>query len=219
VDQETRQLLAWYVNGTLAGADRDQVEAALQQDPAASELLAWERSVQDATKSDPLFDIAPDRGLHQVMQRIRADAKSKPAAVAATRKVQAGWLAGFKERFRWSPALAFACTLVAVQFVVIAQMWSARDEESEFAAVRALEARKQAAADAFIHVAFKPESTEGEVSTLLRTLHAEIVAGPSQLGDYYLLLDKLAVQDALYALQNNASIESAEIVNALPARP
>jgi anti-sigma factor RsiW len=216
VDQETRQLLAWYVNGTLAGADRDRVEAALQQDPAASELLAWERAVQEATKSDPLFDIAPDRGLHQAMQRIRADAKAQPAA---PRKVQAGWFAGFRERFRWSPALAFACTLVAVQFVVIAQMWSAKDEEGEFAAVRAMEARKQAAADAFIHVAFKPESTEGEVSTLLRTLHAEIVAGPSQLGDYYLLLDKLAVQDALYALQNNANIESAEIVNALPARP
>ncbi|MFS8087354.1 MAG: zf-HC2 domain-containing protein, partial [Acidobacteriota bacterium] len=50
VDKETRELLAWYVNGTLAGADRDRVEAALQNDAGAALLLAWERGVQAAVK-------------------------------------------------------------------------------------------------------------------------------------------------------------------------
>ncbi|MEP7085522.1 MAG: hypothetical protein ABI854_12345, partial [Betaproteobacteria bacterium] len=62
-------------------------------------------------------------------------------------------------------------------------------------------------------------SPAGEVNTLLRELHAEVVSGPSQLGDYYLLVQKRTAQDALSLLQGNANVESAEFVSALPARP
>ena len=214
VDIEIRQLLAWYVNGTLTGADRDRVEAALQSEAAASSLVAWERAVQAAVKNDPAFDIPADRGLYQTMQRVRGETKPK----AAPRAAQGGWFSRLREKFQWSPALALACGVVAVQFAVIAQLWSVRSEDSEFAGVRTMATQPQAA-DAFIRIAFKPESREGDVNALLRAIHAEIVSGPSQLGDYYLLLEKRGAQDALNLLQNNAHVESAEIVNALPARP
>ena len=108
VDKETQELLAWYVNGTLTGPERDRVEAALRNEAGASTRLAWERSVQAAVKNDPALDIAPDRGLYQTMQRIRADAKPQ----AATRAAQSGWLASLREKFQWSPALALACALL-----------------------------------------------------------------------------------------------------------
>ena len=74
VDKEIGQLLSWYVNGTLTGAERDRVEAALRDDARAKALLEWEKSLREAVKSDPSLEIAEDRGLAQVMQRIRAEA-------------------------------------------------------------------------------------------------------------------------------------------------
>lgn len=214
VDKETENLLAWYVNGTLAGPDRDRVEAALRDDAGAASRVAWERAVQVAVKSDPALEIAPDRGLYQVLQRIRADTSAK----AAPRPAQGGWLSSLREKFQWSPALALACGVVAVQFAVIGQMWMVRGEEGEYAGVRAVSSGSHAAI-VFIRIAFKPQSLEGDVSSLLRAIHAEIVSGPSQLGDYYLLLEKRSAPDALSLLQSNTNVDSAEIVNALPARP
>ncbi|MEP7084483.1 MAG: hypothetical protein ABI854_07060 [Betaproteobacteria bacterium] len=214
MDKETQELLVWYVNGTLTGPERDRAEAALRSQPGASTWLAWERSVQAAVKDDPLFDVEPERGLYQTMQRIRADAKPKSTAPAA----QSSWLSSLRAKFQWSPALALAGGVVAVQFAVIAQMWTAGGEDGEYSGVRALHSRANAT-DVFIRIAFKPESPAGEVNTLLRELHAEVVSGPSQLGDYYLLVQKRTAQDALSLLQGNANIESAEFVSALPARP
>lgn len=214
MDKETENLLAWYVNGTLAGPDRDRVEAALRDDAGASSKVAWERAVHGAVKNDPALEIASDRGLFQVMQRIRADTATK----AAPRTAQDGWLSSLREKFQWTPALALACGVVAVQFAVIGQMWMVRGEEGEYAGVRAWTSGQHASV-VFIRIAFKAESLAGDVSSLLRSVQAEIVSGPSQLGDYYLLLDKRSAKDALSLLQGNTNVESAEIVNALPARP
>ena len=213
MDSETRQLLAWYVNGTLTGVGRDRVEAALQNDSGSASLLDWERSLQDAVRSDPALEVAPDRGLQQTMQRIRAEnpqgARPRPAA--------GGWFAKLGGKFQWSPILAFACTLIAVQAVVIAQMWSARDESGEYSDWRAVSAR-HAPANSFIRVALRPESTAGEINTLLRSVRAEIVSGPTQLGDYYLLIEKSRANETLEVLQKSANVESAEIVSRLPTR-
>ena len=219
LEKKTHELLAWYVNGTLAGTERDQVEAALQLEGGATSLLAWERAIQGAVKNNPAFDVAADRGLYQTMQRIQGDARSA-AALAATprRTAQGGWFSGLSERIQWSPALALACGVVAVQFAVIAQMWSGKSDDVEYAGVRTIETLP-ASSDAFIRITFKPQSRESDLSELLRTIRAEIVAGPSQLGDYYLLLAKNGSEDVLNALQKNALVESAEFANALPARP
>jgi hypothetical protein len=53
----------------------------------------------------------------------------------------------------------------------------------------------------------------------LREVNAEIVSGPSQLGDYYLVVRAAGVQAALTTLQANSNVESAEIVRELPPRP
>ncbi|MBK7474019.1 MAG: hypothetical protein IPI73_28520 [Betaproteobacteria bacterium] len=108
--------------------------------------------------------------------------------------------------------------MVAVQFAVIAQMWTGKSEDIEYAGVRTIESLPSST-DAFIRITFKPQSRESDLSELLRTVRAEIVAGPSQLGDYYLLLAKNGSEDVLNALQKNALVESAEFANALPTRP
>ncbi len=212
MDTEIRQLLPWYVNGTLTGTDRDRVEAALRNEVHAASWLAWEKAMQGAVKHDPTFDIADDRGLARTMQRIRASTMRKSPSPSTQ-----GWLARLTESLRWSPALAVACALVAVQFAVITQLWSTRGEEAEYAAVRAMAARAHAN-DAYIRVVFKPESTEVELREIIRGIQADIVSGPSQLGDYYVLLTKDTAARAMVNLQGNTRIESAEVVDVLPAR-
>lgn len=206
VERDTRELLAWYVNGTLTGSERDRVEASLQSEAVSLALLAWEREVQQAAiKSDPALEIAADRGLFQAMQRIRAE--SRPVVVPP-RAVRGGWflrpggqvLSGprrLPSLAAWSPFNSRSSP----------RWWTAPSEGAEFADVRAIGV-KPAAADAFIRVAFKPDSTGGDVIVLLRTLRAGYVAGPSQLGDYYLLVARNGAADALSALQTSASVES-----------
>ncbi len=219
LEKNTHELLAWYVNGTLAGAERDQIEAALQLEAGASSLLAWERAIQGAVKNNAAFEVAADRGLYQTMQRIQGDLRPAAAQVATPRRAaQGGWFSGLSGRIQWSPALALACGVVAVQFAVIAQMWTGKSEDIEYAGVRTIESLPSST-DAFIRITFKPQSRESDLSELLRTVRAEIVAGPSQLGDYYLLLAKNGSEDVLNSLQKNALVESAEFANALPARP
>jgi hypothetical protein len=95
-------------------------------------------------------------------------------------------------------------------------MTQLRGEENEYSGVRSVGTKNK---DAYLRVNFKPDSTESDMRTLIRGLHAEIVSGPSQLGDYYLVIAPDAVRSALTALQSSKLVESAEVVNALPSRP
>jgi len=221
MDKDIAQLLPFYVNGTLTGAERDRVEIALQADARARTLLEWERTLRRSVQSDPQSEIAEDRGLSQVMERIRAE--TKPAAASVTRRAPARAASGttsFGDRLRgwfaWSPALALACGVVAVQFGVIVHMSTQRGEESEYSGVRAIKPRSK---DAFVRVEFKPETTESSLRALLREVNAEIVSGPTQLGDYYLVVSAASAQSVLTRLHSNTNVESAEIVRELPSRP
>ena len=224
MDKRTEQLLAWYVNGTLVGAERNRVDDALAGDEAALRLLRWETTVRAAIKNDPVYNIAADRGLAQVLQRMRSDGAPETPAKSAQRRVVTTGAAvdertvvqRVREWLNFSPALAVAFTLIAVQFGVIGQMWSTRDDEIQYAESRAL--ANAARNDAYIRVLFKPTTTEAQMSAMLRANNAEIVAGPSQLGDYYLLVKPSDAAQTLARLLPNPQVDSAEIVNALPAK-
>lgn len=213
MDKDIGQLLSFYVNGTLTGPERERVETALRDDKQARALLEWEKALRRSVQNDPQFDIAEDRGLSQVMQRIRAETK---AAAAPRRAARDDTFARFREWFRWSPALALACGIVAVQFGVIVHLSGLRGEESEYSGVRTMITRHS---EAFVRVAFRPETTENDLRTLVRSIDAEIVSGPSQIGDYYLVVPTKNVEAALKTLQSSPSVESAEVVRALPSRP
>ncbi len=72
--------------------------------------------------------------------------------------------------------------------------------------------------DAFIRVSFRQDTRESDLRTLLRSIHAEVVAGPSQIGDYFLLVSNPEAQAALATLKSSSSIESVEIVDELPPK-
>lgn len=212
VDSETRHLIAWYANGTLTAADRERVEAALRGGDEASAMLTWERMVRSAVREDPALAVAADHGLARVMQRIRSEAKP-----VSSKRDGYGWFSDLMARFTGPTALALACGVVAVQFAVIVQIWPGEGATEGYSNERSLPGRSQKF-DSFLRVSFRPDASEDNLRSLLREVHAEVVAGPSQIGDYYIVVAKANVQTALGILQASAFVESVEIANELPLR-
>lgn len=229
MEKRTEQLLAWYVNGTLVGPDRNRVEDALQHDPSALRHLNWESAVRTAIKTDPVDDIAADRGLAQVMQRIRAGAPalaSAPRATVAPRRPatiaihanSTDLFTRFREWINLSPGLAFASTLIILQSFVIGQMWSSHNEDIAYAESRAVNNAAARSGETFIRIQFKANTAERQLSSMLRANNVEIIAGPTQLGEYYLLVKPNEAPQTLARMLTNPQVESAEIVNALPSK-
>lgn len=212
VDSEARHLIAWYANGTLTGADRERVEAALRGGHEASAMLTWERMVRSAVREDPAFAVAADHGLARVMQRIRSEAKP-----VSSKRDEYGWFSDLVARFTGPTALALACGVVAVQFAVIVQIWPGKGATEGYSNERSVPGRSQKF-DSFLRVSFRPDALENNLRSLLREVRAEVVAGPSQIGDYYIVVAKANVQTALEILQASAFVESVEIANELPLR-
>lgn len=216
MDAKTSQLIAWYANGTLADADRKQFEADLATDPRIQSMLSWEIDIRSAVRDNPALIVAADHGLERVMQRIQADALAKRPAPKQSQE-QGNWFSRLSQYLTASPALSFACAIVLIQFGVIAHTQSGKQDEKTYSDVRSA-AVEAAQNDSFLKVSFRQGTQESDLRLLTRMINANIVAGPSQLGDYYLLVSKDAASSALNALRASSHVESADIVNALPVR-
>jgi hypothetical protein len=207
-----KQLISWYVNGTLEKEQRQQFELALRSSPDSQTLLAWEHALQSVVSNDPAAGILPDHGLKQVMERIKG--QNKPHDLEPQ-----SWLAGLVRQLSVSvsPAFALACGVVAVQFAVIVQIWPGGNQEDIYSQARSLQLSAQKN-NVFLKVTFHQDTLERDLRTLINGMGVEIVAGPSQIGDYYLWVGKEEAQVVFNALQTSPYVQAVEIVNELPAR-
>lgn len=214
MDTKTSQLIAWYANGTLTDADRKQFEADLAADPRIQSMLSWETDIRSAVRDNPALTVAADHGLERVMQRIQAEALAKRPA---SKQVQGNWFSRLSQYLTASPGLSFACAIVLIQFGVIAHTQSGKQDEKMYSDVRSATV-EAAQNDTFLKVSFRQGAQERDLRLLTRMINANIVAGPSQLGDYYLLVSRDEAAAALNVLRASSHVESADIVNALPVR-
>lgn len=207
---DIRDELPWLANDTLSADERSRVEAAIAADDEARTALNWELAMRDAIKAETEEWEAPAHVLDNVLQRIE---RAKPApAPSALQK----FMAAVKDAFQTTPKFAYACAIMLVQFAVIGHLLVSRDEDAAYSEVRSTGGAQSSMQ--FIRVMFAPTSTESDLRELLRKANADIVAGPSQLGDYYLLVEPAQIISALTLLKASAKIEVAEVVNALPAK-
>jgi hypothetical protein len=69
----------------------------------------------------------------------------------------------------------------------------------------------------YIRVSFKSGATERDIRQLLNTVQGEIVAGPSQIGEYYVLTPQDAVESHVSVLRASTSVfEAVDLVKKLP---
>lgn len=205
------QVLPWLANGTLNGEERARVEATLENRADLRSNFEWELMLREAVKTEEAQWSPPAGALDEVLRRI--DRSAKPAQRAGVKDFFARLFAPGLS----SPQLAVACAVVVVQFGVIGTLLRELGEDSDYAAFRSVQARPPSTQ--FLRVMFKPDIRESELRESLTSIGAEIVAGPSQIGDYYLLVDRERISIELSTLKANPKIASAEIVDALPGKP
>jgi hypothetical protein len=209
------ELLPFYVNGTLAEADRDWVDAYLREHPKSSAELKWYASLQDKLHQD-VPAVSSEVGLERVMQRIRAE-RSTPARKAHTpglgERVH-GWLSALLPQPVLRPILAGALVVVVAQAVVIANLATERDESTQIRAVRPTVVDK----GPYLKVNFRADAREADIRLLLVGVNGSLAGGPSQLGDWYVRIPEAQVGAVAAKLKGSAIVESVAQVDALPAR-
>jgi hypothetical protein len=197
-DEQRRldELLPWYVNGRIAADDRAWVQSLTQRDPNAKRALDWHAGLKQSIASHT--DALPgDAGLSKLMARVTADAASpnltrravapSPAAISIERVGQ--WLSNFLSR----PSMAaFATALIVLQAGVIGG-FALRDAR-DLSDTRSVNPKPAVVYKEALRVSFRSEATERGIRSLLTQLQARLADGPTQQGDYVLLVpaDKAA---------------------------
>lgn len=219
-DDATRRLflerLPWYVNGTLAGEEREWMEHVAVASPWAGGMLERERELAESTQASLAFK-AGDLGLSRLIALARetpqqASASTGEAARGATlgrkpsaRSANPSWLQKLTG-FLSQPQFALATvTFMIAQTAVIGWLASAPlDEASGYRSTGVSEMRT-------LRVTFVNEATEPRIRAALLSAGARVVGGPNQLGEYWIASSMKSLDEVKDALQSSGLVASIAI--------
>jgi hypothetical protein len=177
--------IAWIVNGTLAPHEYARIEAHLRACRECQDELDAQHRVRDAMRADDAVVLAPQSALQKLIQRI--DAESAPAEVDASPGDAPPASAQIPSRkSRWL-AIAAAVQAVAIAWLLAAQLRPAEEPSTE-PRFETLAEHRVLPDGPVIRVVFAEEAALGDVNAVLRSVDAQIVAGPSEAGVYTLAL-------------------------------
>jgi len=212
------ELLPFYVNGTLAEADREWVDAYLREHPQAAAELDGCRTLQTRLRTD-VPAVSSEVGLERALARIRREGPApqlaRRAATPSWMERLGHWLSTLVPQPLLKPAFAAALAVVAVQGVVIVQMAGERDDERSM--VRSLPPGQVAEQGPYLKVNFKSDAREADIRMLLVQAHGSLAAGPGQLGDYYVRVPGPQAESLAAQFRASGIVDAVAIVDALPA--
>jgi hypothetical protein len=215
-EQETKQrfdeLLPWYVNDTLGEDDRMWFEQYLHAHPQVASELAWHQSLK-ARIQENAPAVSATVGLNKLLARIHDEQM-------ASRPSFAERLASLFGGFRLTPALATAFGVIALQAGVIALLFQSNQDlrvDNEYATVRSIKP-PFVLEGPLLKVNFKPDAKESEMRLLLVTTGGVLVAGPTQLGDYFVKVPAEKIDQAASELKASTIVEAVATVTTLPEK-
>lgn len=176
------ELLPWYVNETLAPAERDRVEAHLATCPECrAEVDLCRDLVAAGGRPEDLAPAPHPAQLDRLVDRIASEGE-------APGRVSAIWARGLRlprAARRLAAVLALLAAGVAGYWVAPGAPGPAPPSEAEFRTLSAPEARPLAPAGGpVLRMVFAPPTPEEEIRRILLEVRGEIVGGPSALGVY-----------------------------------
>ncbi|HEX9626740.1 MAG TPA: zf-HC2 domain-containing protein [Acidiferrobacterales bacterium] len=175
-------LLPWYANDTLAGAERERVEAHLSACPRCRDELKLLKMVRAGVQSTPV-EPPTEFGLKRLLRDVRREAPHTA-----------------RPRLWWQPALAAAALVIVIQGMLLINLWP-RDSGIVPLGEPPI---------AHLQVRFAPQATEAEMRAVLAAVDGVIVDGPGALGLYRIRLtggaDSEAVASALHTLRAQAPV-------------
>ena len=168
--------MPWYLNGTLAEADRQKVDAHVRTCAACREELAHEQRLYRAMAEGARLEYMPTASFKRLQATL--DAPTPEGA--------AGGFGALARIPRWMPRLAAAS--VAVAFVALGVIsarihWGARGMPAEYHTVTSAAPRQP---DEVIRAVFSPTITLMDLQAILSEAQLRIVSGPTEAGVYSL---------------------------------
>jgi hypothetical protein len=220
VHQECWELLPWVINGRLSSTDAARVSEHLRECTRCSEELHVQQQLCEALRRDDPVLLAPQASLKKLWQRLdgvvpAAAGEAEPDvqdAVAGAGDADVGSL----RRLRGVMA---AQTLLIVGLLGLAG-WQTSERWHAPRFVTMTSPATAAARTGSVRVVFVPAAAMQDVNPLLRSLHAEILAGPSSAGVFTLGLPTGVNADvAARQLRSDPRIQFAEATSAAPVQP
>ena len=210
---ECWNLLPWIANESASAKEIARVEAHLRDCRECQEELEFQRQLRNAIRSEDAVVLAPQTSLQKLMQRIDTveDVDGEAAAAPAESVI-----APRRASTLWSRLLPIAA---AVQCIVItgllAALWSQSREALTAPLYETRSAAKALTPRPVIRVVFTGDVALDDMSRVLRSVDAQIVAGPSEAGVYTLGLapasnDKTSIDKALVQLRADSHVRFAE---------
>jgi hypothetical protein len=214
--QEICDLMPWYVNGTLAEADRHRLEAHVRTCSACGEDLEQERRIYRAMAADAGLEYMPTASFKRLQASLEAPLPEAPLPEAAVDAPAVAHYAGSRlpRRIpRFPPRLAAAASIVAAVValsVMSARMhWGTRDPSADYHTVTNSAPRPP---DEVIRAVFSPTMTLVELQAILDEAHLRIVSGPTEAGVYSLAATShQPVNSSLALLRRHPSVRFAEL--------
>jgi hypothetical protein len=192
---ETRELLPWMANGTLAGAELERVRAHLGQCAACRARLEWERSLRAATQPQP--SLSAGQAFAALLPRLGA----QEAAGAGPGPGPWAGLAAANDP-RWLRAVA-AIELGVILVLGLVLAWGGGE-----GGYRTLGERP--AAQGHIVVSFAPATPEHELRRIVEGSGGRVVDGPTVSGAWVLAAAPGASMAALRRLRAEPAVTLAE---------
>jgi hypothetical protein len=211
---ECWNLLPWIANESAAAKELARVEEHLRDCRECQEELTFQRQLREAIRSEEAIVLAPQTSLNKLMQRIDSAADMDDEQGVAPAAVEPVVARREPARLRWLPIAA------AVQGIAIAgllaALWSQSRDELTAGRYSVLTTPTAAVAGGpVIRVVFGGNVALADMNRVLRSIDAQIIAGPSEAGVYTLGLasgaaDKSGVEKAIAQLRADGRVMFAE---------
>jgi hypothetical protein len=186
------ELLPWFVNGTLSGAEREAVEAHVRACIACRRELKEQQQLYGAVRARRTADVSAEAGFDRLDRAIddaaygrrswsRRSAAAAPFAIAA--------------------AAGLAVLALLLWFTPLPGL-----SDGQYSTL----AESPSGAGTVLDIVFAEETTAAEMQQLLDDIGGEIVAGPSNLGRYNVrIADSSHLKDLLGTLAADSRVRFA----------
>lgn len=207
--QECWELLPWLANERATTKDIARIEEHLRGCRECQEELELQRHLREAIRTDDSVVLAPQTSFQKLMQRIDDDAPPLSGAVADSEP------GGATPRriIRWSRWLPIAAGIQGIMIAaLLGTLWWQSHTTSTAPRFTTLTSQTQQTRGPLLRIVFADSVTLDDVSEILRSIDAQIVAGPSEAGVYTLALPSTTepITNTLSRLRSDRRIVFAE---------
>ncbi len=177
------ELIPWFVNGTLSGADHELVERHVRQCLPCRAALQEQRQLATLVREHPTISLTADQGFERLMERVDDDVSHSDGREVT--RIPA-W-SSLSNRWALAAAAVLVAVLGATTWMLTLDPGTSRDQEFVTLTQNLNDGTVR------LDIIFAANVTETEMRALVRDLAGTIVSGPSAAGRYTLRLDTAAI--------------------------